>query len=193
MQISFHTMITTPNRLVSAYEDKVLGLSENGEIFGGFKNKTFSQFVDHILKEWKSHTCNEHWQPQYMHCNYCDIDYDIIGRVETLEDDLKYIAHLNNFTSSLPTEKEKLHVHPSGGKRFSPTPNEWKNQTKFKDIKDNKTMQYFSVLSPKQLKELYTMYQLDFEIFGYSIHPYVNNAPFIEDHINKINKLISKI
>ena len=92
-------MITTPNRLVSAYEDKVLGLSENGEIFKGVKNKTFSQFVDHILREWKSHTCNEHWQPQYMHCNYCDIDYDIIGRVETLDSiTLGLLRHLRLIT-----------------------------------------------------------------------------------------------
>ena len=180
-----NTINIPSNRLVSAYKDKVLGLSENGEIFGGFKNKTFSQFVDHILKGWKSHSSNEHWQPQYMHCNYCDIDYDIIGRVETLEDDMKYIAQLNDFTSSLPTEKEKWHVHPSGGKRFAPAPNSWKHDIKYKNTKENKTIQYLSSLGPKQLTDLYTMYQLDFEIFGYSVHPYVDNAKYIHfaDHI----------
>ena len=31
------------------------------------------------------------------------------------------------------------------------------------------------------------MYQLDFEIFGYSIHTYVNNSTFIEDYGKQID------
>ena len=90
---------------MSAYEDKALGLSENGEVFGGIKNKTFPEFIDHILREWKFHSCNEHWRPYYMHCDYCDINYTMIGRMEDMENDLKYLAHKNypTLTSSFPS------------------------------------------------------------------------------------------
>ena len=160
-------------RIVSAYEDKVLGRSENGEIFGGMKNKTFPQFVDHILKEWRGHQCNEHWQPQYMHCDFCEINYDIIGRVESLEDDLNYIAHMNNFTTLLPEDRNKFHVHPSGGARFSPAPDLSKSDLMKKRKKTEKVIHYFRLLNSSQLNGLYSMYQLDFEIFGYTEKPYV--------------------
>ena len=70
--------------------------------------------MDHVVKDCKYHPCNEHWEPQYMHCDYCDIRYDIIGRVETLEDDLEYIAEvfvilMNYF--KLDRIKDGLHVH----------------------------------------------------------------------------------
>ena len=169
----FLKMITVHSyhRLVSAYEDKVLGLSENGEIFEGVKNKTFPEFVDHVLNEWKSHQCNGHWAPQYMHCNYCDIRYDIIGRVENLENDFKYIAMKNNFTSDLVFLNIDLHVHPSGTKRFvKPPENVSRNSNSNEKIE--KTKKYFMLLNTSQLDGLYRMYQIDFEMFGYSAEPY---------------------
>ena len=168
-------------RLVSAYEDKVLGLSENGEIFQSVKNKTFPEFVDHVLNEWKAHQCNEHWEPQYMHCDYCDIRYDIIGRVENLENDLKYIAFKNNFTSSLISLKDDLHMHPSGMKRFEKPPENISNKRN-ENEKTEKTKRYFRLLNSSQLDRLYSMYQIDFEMFGYSAEPYhsdVNLKTFV--------------
>ena len=135
------------------------------------KNKTFPEFVDHVLKEWKSHQCNEHWEPQYMHCDYCDIRYDIIGRVENLENDLKYIAWKNNFTSDLVSLKDDLHVHPSGTMRFG-KPSEKISKNWNKNEKIEKTKRYFMLLNTSQLDRLYSMYQIDFEMFGYSAEQY---------------------
>ena len=106
-----------------------------------------------------------------MHCDYCDIRYDIIGRVENLEKDLEYIAMVNNFTSDLLSLKNDLHMHPSGAKRFErPTasvlkPNVMKG-------KMEKTKRYFMLLNTTQVGNLYRMYEIDFEIFGYSTEPY---------------------
>jgi len=160
-------------RIVSAYEDKVLGRSENGEIFGGLGNKTFPQFVDYILTEWTYPQCNEHWQPQYMHCDFCEINYDIIGRVESLEDDLNYVAYMNNFTTLLPKDKNKFHVNPSGGERFSPAPDNSKTDLMKNRNKTETVIRYFKLLNLSQLNGLYNMYQIDFEIFGYTEKPYV--------------------
>jgi hypothetical protein len=150
-------------------------MSENGEIFAALRNKTFSEFIDFILVECKSHQCNEHWQPQYKHCDFCEINYDIVGRVENLEEDLKYIAHINNFTSALPNDERNFHVHPSGIKRFTSPEGTQQNKLINSQRKDEKAIKYFSLLTSNQLKGLYNMYQIDFEIFGYSEYPYVKD------------------
>ena len=158
-------------RLVSAYEDKVLGLSEFGEIFEIVENKTFSEFVDYILYECKTNWCNEHWQPQYVHCKYCDIKYNMIGRLENLGKDLRYIASNNNFTSDLTSSKIDLHVHSSGAKRFEKPPKDILEMKREKE-KIEKTKRYFMMLNSTQLENLYQMYKIDFEMFGYSFEPY---------------------
>ena len=38
-------------RLVSAYEDKALGLSDYGEVFGFVANLTFPKFIDKVLNQ----------------------------------------------------------------------------------------------------------------------------------------------
>ena len=161
-------------RLVSAYEDKVLGLSEFGEIFEIVRNKTFPEFVDFVLDECTSNRYNGHWEPQHVHCEYCDIKYDMIGRVEHLENDLKYIAFRNNFTSALNSMSSKLHIHSSGGKRFEKPR---KNISKLKNAKQKmeKTKRYFKMLNASQLIKLYQMYEVDFEMFDYSAEPYLIN------------------
>ena len=152
-----------------------MGLSENGEIFRGVRNKTFSEFIDFILNDCKSQPCNEHWQPQYIHCDFCEIKYDFIGHVETLENDLKYIAHINNLSSLLPNDENILHVHPSGTKRFhSPLGNK-ENKVIDSKRKNEKALDYFSMLNSSQLQGLYDMYKIDFKIFGYSEYPYVKH------------------
>ncbi len=70
-----------------------------------------------------------------MNCDYCDINYDIIGRVEHFEGDLTYLADMNNFTSLLPNETHKLHIHPSGSKRFTKPQNIQKHNKDQKIIK----------------------------------------------------------
>ena len=108
-----------------------------------------------------------------MHCDFCEINYDIVGRVETLEEHLKYIAHINNFTSFLPNDESKYHVHPSGMKRFASPEALQNNNIANLRIKEEKITKYFSMLDLKQLDGLYNMYQIDFELFGYSEYPYV--------------------
>ena len=163
--------------MVSAYEDKALGHSATGEIFKSLKNKTFSQFIDHVLKEQSSNQA-EHWRPQFLNCNYCNIHYDMIGRVETLYKDLEYISHINNL-QFITSKKEKFKVNPSGVKRSNNS--ETKSQDKNiheKRTTEEKTIRYFSLLSETQLDKLYKLFRLDFEIFGYSVYPFVLNSNY---------------
>ena len=38
---------------------------------------------------------DEHWRPFTFQCSYCDINYDLIGRMETWNDDIKYQGSCN--------------------------------------------------------------------------------------------------
>ena len=106
-----------------------------------------------------------------MHCDYCDIRYDIIGRVENLENDFEYIASINNFSSDLKSLKGDLHIHPSGTKRFEKS-SEKVSRKSYAKGKIEKTKHYFMLLNTTQIVNLYRMYQIDFEIFGYVAEQY---------------------
>ena len=110
-----------------------------------------------------------------MNCNYCEIKYDMIGRVETFEKDLQYISTVSNFTSSIFPNKVKLQVHPSIIFLDSKTTYQSKSTT------EEKTIRYFLTLNSTQLNYLYHLYQMDFEIFGYSVYPFV-----LDPNYNKI-------
>ena len=62
-------------------------------------------------------------------------------------------------------------MHPSGTKTFE-TPK--KNLVKRNGIneKTEKTKRYFMQLNTRQRKNIYQMYRIDFEMFGYSPEPY---------------------
>ena len=157
-------------RLVSAYNDKRYN---SKKYQGWFKNgKSFSRFVDLVLYEyrkscypdstkasrvltnWFNNTCehkiNTHWQPFHSNCAYCDVNYDIVGRMETWNDDLNYIIHKRGLEKVLPLQKVK-------SSHYNPTKQNTSKMTK----------QYFSKLSKKQKEGLYHMFRIDFELFNY--------------------------
>ena len=75
----------------------------------------------------------------------------------------------------LPNDENILHVHPSGTKRFhSPLGNK-ENKVIDSKRKNEKALDYFSMLNSSQLQGLYDMYKIDFKIFGYSEYPYVKH------------------
>ena len=166
-----HQIVEIIFRLVSTYEDKILGLSENGEKW--WKNKphhTFSEFINRVLSEWrKNKSANEHWRPYYINCDYCDIKYDFIGRVETFERDFNFVSQIANISlHSLP--ENALHYHPSGSEERYAVPKKLS-----KEEKVAKVANYFAQLQDWQLEQLYEMYKVDFEMFGYKLEPYVSS------------------
>ena len=66
---------------------------------------------------------------------------------------------------------EAFHFHPSGSdKRFLRPRNTSESE------KERKVINYFAQLDKKTLKRLYDMYKIDFEMFGYSLQPYVKTV-----------------
>ena len=154
-------------RLVSAYKDKVL--SNNGLFFKNKlgntaalrwyqNNKSFPAFVDLVLNGYKGKSVrNGHWDPITPHCRYCDIEYDVIGRVETFKEDVKYIVIKSNLQNVLPLEKSAVAMNSK------------------KTLSTYSTHDYFSQLSKEEIENLYKFYQLDFELFGYDVTSYFKN------------------
>ena len=153
-------------RLVSSYNDKVLG--NNGAYFrktfpsvanGWYRdNHSFPSFVDLILNKYKNvKISNVHWNPISDHCDYCDIEYDVIGRMETFSEDVKYIFLKKNLEKDLPLNQAISS----------------KNSAKSKT--EEITNEYFNQLSKQQIDELYEFYRMDFELFGYEVKNYLRN------------------
>ena len=72
--------------------------------------------------------------------------------METMEQDLHYIGKM----AGVVFEQEEV-VHKSSGGSTAQL-----------------TRKYFSQLDNEVVEQLYKLYQLDFEMFGYSTHPFIN-------------------
>ena len=99
---------------------------------------------------------NQHWRPYLSKCSYCDVNYDVIGRLESWNDDLDYIILKRGLENVLPLQKAKnSHYHPT------------------KQNTSKMTKEYFSMLSKKQKEDLYHMFRIDFELFNYDPEIYL--------------------
>ena len=93
---------------------------------------------------------NDHWVPYWLHCHVCQLEYDIVGKMETVEEDMKFIMDTTGLSAtnlSLP----------------------WANR---RGSSNSVSLEYFEKLSQTQIDGLYNIYQPDFEMFGYSAKPY---------------------
>ena len=160
-------------RLVSTFEDKALGHNKNGEVLAIFEDKTFPQFIDYVITDITSPVA-EHWRPQYLNCNYCEINYDFIGRTEDLSRDLGYIATKKNLFT-LKSKQKNFRLNYSNAASLIST----KSTKIVKERQlttEEKTVKYFSTLNSSQLENLYLMFETDLKMFGYYIYPYVSDS-----------------
>ena len=88
---------------------------------------------------------DKHWKPFISRCGYCDINYKIIAKAENFAQDQLFLGHMANVTF------QKIESHVSSG-----------GSTK------SLAKKYFSELDIDTVKELYKVYQVDFEMFQYS-------------------------
>lgn len=153
-------------RILSAYRDKLEFATETLlERYGGRilqkyrKHKpsdekyanipTFREFVEYLVNEPIS-AMNRHWIPISDLCMPCHIDYDIIGRKDTMKADSEVILN------KIGIEEELQVTHVSGGKGS-----------------DQTLKEYYSQLDIKLLNQLYKLYELDFLLFNYTIDSYL--------------------
>ena len=147
--------------------------------YAGLRRKigtNFTTFVDHVFRDAESEGCldsmqlcpiNVHWRPQVGRCAYCDVDYDVIGKVETYADDLRYIAvsaAMDDLLRALPaaagTDERSAGAGGGGGKIA-------RLNSKSR-VLSNRTAKYFGELDSLRRERVYRLFRFDFELFGYS-------------------------
>ena len=69
------------------YVGKIL----NQNVLLNNRRPTFKEFVEYLLRE-RVEEYNDHWMPYWLHCHMCEMEYDVIGKMETWDEDIKFIT-----------------------------------------------------------------------------------------------------
>ncbi|KAF2367590.1 Sulfotransferase [Trinorchestia longiramus] len=118
---------------------------------------TFKSFIEFVVRTVPASTAadiktfslfDRHWRPYYLNCAVCDIDYDYIVKMETWDEDIKYILDKFGFKNDEYSHKNR---------RDS----------------DTVALEYIKALPKSLILQLYKLYSIDFEMFGYTIDAYL--------------------
>ncbi|KAK7027368.1 hypothetical protein SK128_009133 [Halocaridina rubra] len=125
---------------------------------------TFSEFVDYVIdstanlktaQEWEENVVC--WTPYWSQCAVCSSDYQVVIKLETMDDDEQFLAHIADL-------KEIQNVH------------EWRNLKRSSVTSTAVIPKYYKSLTQQQILLLYERYKVDFELFGYSFDEYLPDA-----------------
>ncbi|KAF6217200.1 hypothetical protein GE061_001554 [Apolygus lucorum] len=164
-------------RLLSAYRDKIQYALPNTphqklghEIIAKYRKQykkgdkkssfprwpTISEFVNYLMdSRKKGEALDMHWATMTEFCTPCQINFDIIIKFETLEEDQMYLIELVGVEDKIKPE--------------------WKNPSKGR-MTQEVLHSYYSQLTVNQVLALYSIYKYDFDLFGYSIKKYLEMA-----------------
>ncbi len=130
----------------------------------------FEEFVKHIGNPNRPLPQNKHWKEIVERCYPCDIDYDIIGKFETLNEDAKYILKLANVDHLVDFPKPDA---------SSPT-----NSSNVTTLES-----YYEQVPKEDLLNLIRRYRLDFALFGYSPNTQVADPLFQKNSVTKLENM----
>lgn len=155
---------------------------------------TFSSFVemlvDHILTKdlYTRGRINEHFLPITYYCSPCDVDYDVVSKSETSDEDSRYF--LNKIIQTMNQKNSEIETkHLKWQPPKSPTNSRQKYIDNLKNLKlpnkytstllpdssdfVNSLLEYFKNVPSKYIYLLYQQFYWDFELFGYEIQPFL--------------------
>ena len=75
----------------------------------------FQEFVKIVLEEERKNkdleykAMNEHWSPMNAHCFFCNINYTVISKMETYDEDRNKFLKLAGIDEEIT--EERMHVH----------------------------------------------------------------------------------
>ncbi|XP_067002353.1 carbohydrate sulfotransferase 11 [Anabrus simplex] len=114
---------------------------------------TFPEFVNYLVDvHKKGEPFDMHWTPITEFCTPCQVDFDIICKFETLQEDQNYLIHLARLQDIIRPQ--------------------WKNPAKGRTTHEV-AAGYYSQLTKTQILQLYNIFRYDFELFGYSLDGYL--------------------
>ena len=167
------------DRLVSAYIDKVLNTKNTyyayvrKALLQKYSEVNFQNFLRFVLNSMEK--CNSqtttclnsidvHWQPYYQRCEFCDVKYDYIGRLETFNHDVQEVLIQANLTEYIPIQNIKQ-IHQSTTMSTSQL------QIDVDGIQASEfTKQYFKNVEESVVKKIFQYFELDFLLLQYSVN-----------------------
>lgn len=110
----------------------------------------FEEFVQYLLDVHRPVGMDIHWEQANQLCHPCLIDYDFIGKFETMEEESNFLLRLTGAPPSLrlPTFKDR--------------------NPKDKRTSHQITENYFSQVSMLQKQRVYDFYYMDYLMFNYT-------------------------
>ncbi|KAJ8364034.1 hypothetical protein SKAU_G00128650 [Synaphobranchus kaupii] len=108
---------------------------------------SFSHFVQYLLDSQteKEMPFNEHWRQVYRLCHPCQINYDFIGKLETLDEDAEHLLRI--------LRVDNIVQFPASNRNR--TVSSWEQD-------------WFAKVPYELRRKLYKLYEADFKLFGYS-------------------------
>ena len=133
---------------------------------------TFSEFLAYVIDTPIS-AYNEHWRPYHLTCTPCHINYSVVMKLESLEDDAEILV----LTTGLPELRpNKSHITTITEESRLRNDVNYLVEGEKDSVKWNYTNYYFAQISKATLFKLYEHLRIDFEMFGYDISPFIEIA-----------------
>lgn len=134
-----------------------MGLTHARLCKGHIKKKTkqkltFGEFVRCVIDNANRTTghygnaLDVHWRPQTLLCNFCKSDYNIIGQMEHMNEDVIEALIKLNMTNKAPVQE---------------------NVSKY----NGSVADWYKQISPELTKDIQLLYKNDFELLGYDNIP----------------------
>ncbi|XP_072039008.1 carbohydrate sulfotransferase 11-like [Amphiura filiformis] len=113
---------------------------------------TFPEFVKYLTDP-RTKSLDGHFKPMYQMVLPCSVRFNYIGKLETAEEDAKYIlenTHVDHLIHFKQTQRNVSHDQATFDKYFAEVPRD-------------------------DVKKLYQLYYPDFELFGYELPEYMKH------------------
>ncbi|XP_063056632.1 carbohydrate sulfotransferase 12-like [Engraulis encrasicolus] len=106
----------------------------------------FSHFIQYLLdpNTERRHPYDIHWRQVHRMCHPCQINYDFVGNLETLDEDTEHLLRI--------LRVDNVVNFPVSGR--NQTKNSWEQE-------------YFNKIPYEWRRQLYKLYEVDFRLFGY--------------------------
>ncbi|XP_054574233.1 carbohydrate sulfotransferase 12 [Eptesicus fuscus] len=132
--------------MLRAYANRTSPPASVREAFGAGLRVSFANFIQYLLDPRTERLApfNEHWRQVHRLCHPCQIEYDFVGKLETLDRDAAQLLRL------LGVDR-RLHFPPSYRNR---TASSWEEG-------------WFAQIPLAWRQQLYKLYEADFVLFGY--------------------------
>ncbi|TRY76307.1 hypothetical protein TCAL_02693, partial [Tigriopus californicus] len=148
-------------RLISAYRDKYYNVSAMAkhrfDDMVGHNSTNFTSFLEHVVESGRRDlfNMNIHIRPQFIAMSFCQVSYDFIGRLETMESDvilfLQILGLPPDFIRTMAYERENCSTCSNGTKTYS-----------------EQHERVLSSIDSDLIRRVEQIYQYDFEAFNYA-------------------------